>query len=68
MVLEDHVEHSNIFRAVWPSSRYLSPKIRVFVDFLAEHLFPQAPPRQRKNGMGAPKTAATPKSPVNSAG
>jgi DNA-binding transcriptional LysR family regulator len=38
-VLDDHLQHSNIFRAVWPSSRHLSPRIRVFVDFLAENLF-----------------------------
>lgn len=26
------------FRAVWPTSRHLSPKVRVFVDFLKERL------------------------------
>ncbi|MCJ8519046.1 DNA-binding transcriptional LysR family regulator [Pseudorhizobium tarimense] len=26
------------FKAVWPSSRNLSPKVRVFVDFIAAHL------------------------------
>lgn len=40
-VLEDYIEHQGVFRAVWPSSRYLSPKRRAFVDFLAEHLFPK---------------------------
>ncbi|WEX86730.1 LysR family transcriptional regulator [Sinorhizobium garamanticum] len=38
-VLDDHVEHSGPFRILWPSSRYLSPKLRVFVDFMAENLF-----------------------------
>jgi DNA-binding transcriptional LysR family regulator len=27
------------FWVIWPSSRQLSPKIRVFVDFVCEHLF-----------------------------
>lgn len=40
LVLDEYTEHLGYFRAVWPSSRYLSPKRRVFVDFLAEHLFP----------------------------
>ncbi|MDK1493820.1 LysR family transcriptional regulator [Sinorhizobium sp. 7-81] len=38
-VLDEHVEHSGPFRILWPSSRYLSPKLRVFVDFMAENLF-----------------------------
>lgn len=38
-VLEDCVSHSVTFRALWPASRQLSPKLRVFVDFLAETLF-----------------------------
>lgn len=38
-VLERHTHHSGTFRMRWPSSRYLSPKLRVFVDFMAAHLF-----------------------------
>lgn len=38
-VLEDHIDHSGVFRAVWPSSRYLPPKTRAFIDYLAENLF-----------------------------
>ncbi len=30
-VLGDHTEHEGTFRMLWPSSRYLSPKLRVFV-------------------------------------
>ncbi len=30
------------FRALWPSGRMMPPKVRAFVDFLSEHLFPQA--------------------------
>ena len=40
-VLDEYVEHIGIFRAVWPSSRYLSPKVRVLVDFLVANLFPE---------------------------
>ncbi len=39
ILLAEHTEHKNVFRAVWPSSRYLPPKLRVFIDFLVEHLF-----------------------------
>lgn len=39
-VLEDHVEHAGPFQILWPSSRHLSPKLRVFVDFMARTLFP----------------------------
>jgi DNA-binding transcriptional LysR family regulator len=39
ILLADHIEHAGIFRALWSSSRHLAPKARVFVDFLAAHLF-----------------------------
>jgi DNA-binding transcriptional LysR family regulator len=57
IVLSEYIEHSGIFRAMWPSGRYLSPKVRVFVDFLAEHLFPQVS-TVRKTDLRAPETAA----------
>jgi DNA-binding transcriptional LysR family regulator len=38
-VLEEFIDHTGWFRAVWPSSRYLSPKVRAFVDFMSAHLF-----------------------------
>lgn len=38
-VLDGHLEHEGTFRILWPSSRYLSPKLRVFVDFMAQNLF-----------------------------
>jgi DNA-binding transcriptional LysR family regulator len=38
-VLDDFIEHEGIYRMLWPSSRYLSPKLRVFVDFMAANLF-----------------------------
>jgi DNA-binding transcriptional LysR family regulator len=40
-VLREHVDHTEVIRAMWPSSRYLSPKLRVFIDFLAENLLPK---------------------------
>lgn len=39
-VLDDECADQGRFWALWPSSRHLSPKVRVFVDFAAEHLFP----------------------------
>ena len=47
-VLADHVVHTGAFRAVWPASPYLSPKLRVFVDFLSEHLLPSDKPARTK--------------------
>lgn len=38
-LLDGHSDNQGEFWALWPSSRHLSPKIRVFVDFAAEHLF-----------------------------
>ncbi|GBQ14208.1 LysR family transcriptional regulator [Komagataeibacter rhaeticus] len=39
-VLSDHTEHSGVFRLLWPSSPYLSPKLRVFIEFMTANLFP----------------------------
>ncbi|CAO3438412.1 LysR family transcriptional regulator [Azospirillum endophyticum] len=38
-VLDDAVRHTGTFRILWPSSRHLSPKLRVFVDFMTRNLF-----------------------------
>jgi DNA-binding transcriptional LysR family regulator len=38
-LLEDHIAKTGTFRVLWPTNRYLSPKIRVFVDFMAANLF-----------------------------
>jgi DNA-binding transcriptional LysR family regulator len=38
-VLDDYAEPSGTLRVLWPSSRHLSPKLRVFVDFLPANLF-----------------------------
>lgn len=37
-VLGAHIEHQGTFRLLWPSSKYLSPKIRAFIDFLVQRL------------------------------
>jgi DNA-binding transcriptional LysR family regulator len=37
-VLADYVYQSGELAALWPTSRQLSPRIRVFVDFMAERL------------------------------
>src|SRR5271169_2834093 len=39
-VLDDFTDHSGPLRVLWPSSRQLAPKLRVFVDFLAANLIP----------------------------
>ncbi|UPG90530.1 LysR family transcriptional regulator [Luteibacter aegosomaticola] len=38
-LLEAWLSQPSQFSVLWPSSRQLSPKVRVFVDFLCEHLF-----------------------------
>ena len=38
-VLDAYTHHSGTFRLLWPPSRHESPKLRVFVDFMAERLF-----------------------------
>jgi DNA-binding transcriptional LysR family regulator len=37
-VLDEQVGARGQFKALWPSSRHLSPKVRVFVDHLGEQL------------------------------
>ncbi|MDN8615751.1 LysR family transcriptional regulator [Variovorax ginsengisoli] len=39
-VLDGFNEDCTTFRILWPSSRHLSPRLRGFVDFMAEKLFP----------------------------
>ncbi|GAB7534100.1 LysR family transcriptional regulator [Burkholderia sp. 22PA0099] len=47
------------FSVLWPSSRQLSPKLRVFVDFMCAHLFPDdapaaTPPNATRRAPSAP--------------
>jgi DNA-binding transcriptional LysR family regulator len=37
-VLDDYLQSTTTLRVLWPSSRHLSPKLRVFVDFMADNL------------------------------
>jgi DNA-binding transcriptional LysR family regulator len=41
-VLDEYIEHSGLFHMLWPSGGYTPPKLRAFVDFMAENLFPAA--------------------------
>lgn len=41
-VLDCYVERSGTFRVLWPSGRQASPKIRAFIDFLGERVFPSS--------------------------
>ncbi|MGU3422930.1 LysR family transcriptional regulator [Methylobacterium sp. D54C] len=43
-VLSDHLDAPGQFNLIWPSSRHLSPKVRVLVDFLGQHLFSNGDP------------------------
>lgn len=38
-VLDDYVADTGTYRVLWPTNRYLSPKVRAFVDFMAANLF-----------------------------
>lgn len=42
-ILED-CEQSGTFKIMWPSGKHPSLKLRVFIDFLREHLFPETVP------------------------
>lgn len=38
VVLRDHTQHQGVFRILWPSRRYQTPKLRAFIDFMSSHL------------------------------
>ncbi|WP_199084564.1 LysR substrate-binding domain-containing protein [Bosea sp. ASV33] len=38
-LLDERIDAPGHFSLIWPSSRNLSPKVRVFVDFIGERLF-----------------------------
>jgi DNA-binding transcriptional LysR family regulator len=42
VVLDEFAKFTGTFRALWPSNRFVAPKVRVFVDFLAENLCPKS--------------------------
>jgi DNA-binding transcriptional LysR family regulator len=41
-VLGDYVDHADQYVALWPSSRHLAPRIRAFVDFIAQKMFSES--------------------------
>lgn len=41
-LLDTYTQDEGQFWALWPSSRHLSPKVRVFVDFIEQRLFKAA--------------------------
>ena len=41
LVLAEHTQHAAPFHILWPGSRNMSPKLRVFIDFLVANLFPK---------------------------
>jgi DNA-binding transcriptional LysR family regulator len=46
-VLDDYVERTIPLRVLWPASRHWTPKLRVFIDFLAERVFATDPDQGR---------------------
>jgi DNA-binding transcriptional LysR family regulator len=38
VVLDDFIDQTVTFWILWPASRYASPKLRVFIDYVSEHL------------------------------
>ena len=40
-LLESHVTVEDRFSLLWPASRQVTPKLRVFADFMAQHLRPE---------------------------
>ena len=39
LVLDAYIVHAGAFRILWPSSKMLSSRLRVFIDFMHERLF-----------------------------
>lgn len=42
-VLDEYVKRSADFFILWPSSGYMTPKLRVLIDFFSERVFPENP-------------------------
>jgi DNA-binding transcriptional LysR family regulator len=42
-ILKEQVDHTEVVRAIWPSSPFQSPRLRAFIDFLAENVLPKSP-------------------------
>jgi DNA-binding transcriptional LysR family regulator len=59
-VLDGTVKHTGTFRILWPSSRHLSPKLRVFVDYMGENLFVASKADPKAKALSDDPTATTP--------
>lgn len=57
-VLDKYVQRTGVFHVLWPSGRQASPKIRVFIDFLQQRVFP--PPAYRQMAGHAVTSGAGP--------
>ena len=40
-ILDEWLTGTDQFHVLWPASRQITPRLRAFVDFMAEHLQPQ---------------------------
>ncbi|PZU83503.1 MAG: LysR family transcriptional regulator [Shinella sp.] len=40
-ILDEWISETDQFNVLWPASRQITPKLRAFIDFMAEHLQPQ---------------------------
>jgi DNA-binding transcriptional LysR family regulator len=40
-ILDDYLDAASSFHLLWPSGRHVLPKLRVFIDFFSEHMFPE---------------------------
>ena len=38
-LLDRYLDDVGTFRMLWPEGRHLLPRVRVFIDFISEHLF-----------------------------
>lgn len=47
-VLGEHVGTPVECHVVWPPTRHIPPKLRVFIDYIAEHLLPDTRARSRR--------------------
>ena len=46
-IMDEYIIYIGAVSVVWPSSQHCSPKLRAFVDYMAEHLLSKAPPHGR---------------------
>jgi DNA-binding transcriptional LysR family regulator len=54
-ILDGCVGYEGSLKAIWPSNRYLSPKLRVFIDFMAKHGLSQVDAQLRSKSTQTPK-------------